>query len=439
MRDAGAGRVAGAGATAGRSPAEERCDLCHTTIPDDHRHMLHLVERRIVCTCEACWALHSGDPEYRPTGMRTVWLDDFDCSDEVWAEFQIPIGLAFFMRSTVTDGVVAFYPSPAGATESELTLEAWDALVERNPVLEQLEADAEALVVNRMSDPAEYAIVPIDQCYALVGLIKSLWEGISGGSGDRGGWCPSSSRRSGRASCASRRRRDERCRRPGREHRDRDASIPRAAVLDHRGGAHRRSPPRRRWSSRPRSPSPADTRSSRSRSRSQVMIDPARRGYDAETRARLAELFGPPASWAPATSGLFWARVSAAVPGFTGAMPFGIEIPCTYDLEVAAAKYFYAVRDGEIPLSFHFNGNVFFYDADGRLQVVPVPWSRTAQFRMPLAAWQAMIAEHYPGGGWIRLSDETLDRLNRRRAARGQPSFEVSIAELLEEAGEGAD
>jgi hypothetical protein len=165
-----------------RTVAAERCDLCNTTLPDDHRHMLHLVDRRIVCTCEACWALYSGNAEYRPTGMRTVWLEEFRCDAETWAAFQIPIGLAFFMRSTVTQTVVAFYPSPAGATESELSLEAWEALVAANPVLEELDADAEALVVNRMSDPPQYAIVPIDQCYGLVGLIKSRWEGISGGS-----------------------------------------------------------------------------------------------------------------------------------------------------------------------------------------------------------------------------------------------------------------
>jgi Family of unknown function (DUF5947) len=165
---------------AAAAPAQERCDLCGTTIPDDHRHLLHLVERQIVCACEACWALRSGDPEYRPTGMRTVWLSAFDCPDEVWGGFQIPIGLAFFMRSTVSGGVVAFYPSPAGATESELTLEAWDALVQRNPILD-LEPDAEALVANRLTDPHQYVIAPIDDCYALVGLIKSRWEGISGG------------------------------------------------------------------------------------------------------------------------------------------------------------------------------------------------------------------------------------------------------------------
>src|SRR6202042_3806415 len=85
--------------------SQERCDLCNTTLPDDHRHMLHLVERRIVCTCEACWALRSGDAEYRPTGMRELWLTDFRCEEETWAGFRIPIGLAFFMRSTVTDSV----------------------------------------------------------------------------------------------------------------------------------------------------------------------------------------------------------------------------------------------------------------------------------------------------------------------------------------------
>jgi hypothetical protein len=134
-----------------------------------------------VCACEPCWALHSGDPEYRPAGMRTIWLDQFDCDEEIWGLFQIPIGLSFFMRSTVSGGVVAFYPSPAGATESEVDLVAWDALVERNPVLEDLDPDAEALVVNRLSDPPAYAIAPIDDCYRLVGLIKSRWEGISGG------------------------------------------------------------------------------------------------------------------------------------------------------------------------------------------------------------------------------------------------------------------
>ena len=162
--------------------AREYCDICHAPVPDDHRHLLHLEERRIVCACEPCWALHSGDAEYRPAGMRTVWLEPFELDDELWARFEIPIGLAFFMRSTVSDGIVAFYPSPAGATESELELEPWEELVARNPILATLEPDGEALIVNRLTEPAQCAIAPIDRCYALVGLIKLRWEGISGGS-----------------------------------------------------------------------------------------------------------------------------------------------------------------------------------------------------------------------------------------------------------------
>jgi hypothetical protein len=163
----------------------------------------------------------------------------------------------------------------------------------------------------------------------------------------------------------------------------------------------------------------------------QVMIDPARRGYDPETRERLAELFGAPASWTPSTQGIAWARVFAQVPAFAGSTTFTVELPCTYDLEVAAAKYFYALADGVAPLSFHWTGTVFYRDVGGRLQVAPVPWSATAQFGMPVSAWRAMIAAHYPGGGWIRVADETLAELNARRGARGLPSFDALLTELL--------
>jgi hypothetical protein len=166
-----------------RAGPEERCDLCGTTVPSDHRHMLNLYERQIVCVCESCWALRSGEPDFRPTGTRTLWLEGFVLPEELWAQFRIPIGLAFFMHSTVTNCVVAMYPSPAGATESELHFETWGRLVEMNPVLRDLEPDAEGLIVNRVSDPPAFAIAPIDRCYMLVGLIKASWEGISGGAG----------------------------------------------------------------------------------------------------------------------------------------------------------------------------------------------------------------------------------------------------------------
>jgi hypothetical protein len=170
---------AGAGATDG----EERCDLCATTVPDEHRHLLNLVERTIECVCESCWALRSGDAEFRPTGSRTLWLGDLDLPEEIWAGFQIPIGLAFFMESSIAGCVVALYPSPAGATESELHFSTWSRLVALNPVLAELEADVEGLIINRLADPPAYAIAPIDRCYALTGTVKASWDGISGGTG----------------------------------------------------------------------------------------------------------------------------------------------------------------------------------------------------------------------------------------------------------------
>jgi hypothetical protein len=165
---------------------DERCDMCSVTIPADHRHLLHLEDRLIVCTCETCRALFAGEGAYVPTGSRTVWLPGLDLSDEHWASFRIPIGLAFFFSSSAggpegNGGIVAFYPSPAGTTECELDLGPWQQLVAANPVLDGLEPDAEALIVNRLGDARQQAIVPIDECYRLVGLVRVSWEGISGG------------------------------------------------------------------------------------------------------------------------------------------------------------------------------------------------------------------------------------------------------------------
>jgi hypothetical protein len=179
-----AGTDAAAPALAARRAADtEACDLCGVGIGPDHRHLLALSERRIVCACEACWAMRSGEGDYRPTGNRTVWLPDLDLPDDVWAQFQIPIGLAFFMESTVTGCIVALYPSPGGATESELHFESWGRMRRLNPVLEGLEPDIEGLIVNRLADPPIHVIAPIDRCYALTGTVKASWEGISGGPG----------------------------------------------------------------------------------------------------------------------------------------------------------------------------------------------------------------------------------------------------------------
>jgi hypothetical protein len=174
-------RVTAARAAVRPQRVPELCDLCGGEVAEEHRHLLHLDERRIMCACESCFALRSGDPELRPTGTRIEWLDGFRLDEDVWARLRIPIGLAFLFRSSASGGMAAFYPSPAGATESELDLSAWEELATVNPALATLEADTEALIVNRLAEPPQFAIAPIDRCYGLVGLVKLRWEGINGG------------------------------------------------------------------------------------------------------------------------------------------------------------------------------------------------------------------------------------------------------------------
>ena len=164
----------------------------------------------------------------------------------------------------------------------------------------------------------------------------------------------------------------------------------------------------------------------------QVMIDPARRSYDEATRERLVELFGEPERWGATTHSFLWAELSTMVSSFTGATTFRLPMQCNYDLEIAATKYIHSVPGGEVPLSFHFTGTIFYRGDADRLQIVKVPWDCTVRFGMPAAVWREMIEEHYPNGGWVRLSDETLERLGQRKAAGAHPSFDATVAALLE-------
>lgn len=164
----------------------------------------------------------------------------------------------------------------------------------------------------------------------------------------------------------------------------------------------------------------------------QLNIDPAKRTYDAATRERLIELFGAPERWAATTRSFLWTQVGALVPPFSGQVDFPLTVACTYDLEVAAAKYFYSLPDGEIPLSFHFSGTILYTAEDERLQIAMVPWSCSARFKLPVAEWKRMMALYYPGGGWVRLETATLDRLQALKARRGAPSMDAYIAELLD-------
>jgi hypothetical protein len=161
----------------------ERCELCSAELAPLHSHLLDPAKRQIVCACEGCAVLFCGQggAHYLRIPRRILLLTDFEISEMQWEALMIPINLAFFYKSSASDKMIAMYPSPAGATESLLSLESWEEIRANNPALQTMEPDVEALLVNRVGDTAEYFIVPMDECYRLVGLIRMHWKGLSGG------------------------------------------------------------------------------------------------------------------------------------------------------------------------------------------------------------------------------------------------------------------
>ena len=167
----------------------------------------------------------------------------------------------------------------------------------------------------------------------------------------------------------------------------------------------------------------------------QIHIDPGLRTHDDETRELLVDLFGAPERWAATTTSIVWARVEALLPSFGSEAEFKLPVPCTYDLEVASAKYLDALPDGEVALGFHFSGRIFYRGDDGRLQIVLAPWT-SASFRLPVAIWRQTIDLHYPGSGFIRLGNETLRALRRHQSRLGVPTFDAAVSDLLGQAGD---
>ena len=161
----------------------ERCDMCSFALGADHPHLIEPATRRLICACPACAVLFSGSAnmKYRRVPQTVRALPAFQMSDAQWEGLMIPINMAFFFHSSASSRVIVLYPSPAGATESLLDFESWKQIVETNPQLQNMEPDTEALLVNRVQRATDYFIVPIDQCYRLVGLIRTKWKGLSGG------------------------------------------------------------------------------------------------------------------------------------------------------------------------------------------------------------------------------------------------------------------
>jgi Family of unknown function (DUF5947) len=164
------------------APERERCELCGAAIAPEHSHLLEIAKRQLRCACEACVRALGESAGFRRLYPETELLVDFALSDGDWEALQLPIDLVFFYQSTADGGPVALYPGPAGAMTSALSREAWTRLAEANPRLGELSPDVEALLINRTRGSRRYYRVSIDRCYALVGIIRSQWKGLSGGS-----------------------------------------------------------------------------------------------------------------------------------------------------------------------------------------------------------------------------------------------------------------
>jgi hypothetical protein len=170
-------------AKAPQQPVLERCELCNLVLPPVHRHLLDTATRQVACSCDPCALLFQNavGAKFKLIPRDARALPDFHMTDGEWENFALPIDLAFFFYSTPDAKMSAMYPSPAGPTESLLPLTSWEGLVRQNPILQSMEADVEALLVNRAGAAREYFLAPIDKCYELVGTIRMHWRGLSGG------------------------------------------------------------------------------------------------------------------------------------------------------------------------------------------------------------------------------------------------------------------
>jgi hypothetical protein len=171
--------------------------------------------------------------------------------------------------------------------------------------------------------------------------------------------------------------------------------------------------------------------------RCQVRIEPQRRRYDALEEQGLLDLFGSRERWADTLRPFTWLQSTALVQGFTGETDVSLVLPCSYDVEVAGAKYFQGLQDGEVPLNLLFSGTVFTRGTSG-FGVEQIPWHTEADHRLPLAVWRDLMETHFPGQGWIRLDRETLAALARYRSARMHTSWDETVTALLAAAGEVA-
>ncbi|HMF76892.1 MAG TPA: DUF6084 family protein [Bryobacteraceae bacterium] len=165
--------------------------------------------------------------------------------------------------------------------------------------------------------------------------------------------------------------------------------------------------------------------------RCQILIEASRRHYQAGERENLRDLFGEPDRWSQTLRSLLWTHASVTVPSFSGTVACELGVPCTFDFNVGAAKYFHAIQAEDVPLCFQFSGTIFYETADGTLQIDQIDWNKEARFRLPSKIWREMMDHYYPNSAWLRLRRDAFERLYEYKRRRGIATWEEAIESLL--------
>jgi Family of unknown function (DUF6084) len=165
--------------------------------------------------------------------------------------------------------------------------------------------------------------------------------------------------------------------------------------------------------------------------RCQIQIEAQRRRYTPAERRGLRDLFGEPDRWSQTLRPLLWTHASTTVPEFSGSIAIDLPVACTFDFNVAAAKYFHAMEDEDVPLVFQFSGTIFYTAADGTMRIGQIAWDNEARFRLPACVWREMMDLYYPNSAWLRLSRDAFERLDDYKQSHGIATWEQAIESLL--------
>jgi len=165
--------------------------------------------------------------------------------------------------------------------------------------------------------------------------------------------------------------------------------------------------------------------------RAQIQIEVTRRKYDSNEQTRLLDLFGEPERWGQTLRNMLWTHASVVVPRFTGSVLADIPVPCTFDFNVAATKYFHGLTSGDLPLCFQFSGTVFYQGEGGTLQVAPISWDKEAKYRLPVKAWKDLMDVYYPNSAWLALRRDTFEKLYQYKVREGIPTWEEALERAL--------